>query len=120
MDGEPGIPEATSLCFHQLMDMSGGDTVDAAAQSATISKLTPKQVHDTVMSMGVSDLDAGLIADCLNVGKSTSWMNNEDVPSDINQKLSAFLKGNGYGFEITVTPARGRYIWDVKKHGNRQ
>lgn len=95
--------------------------MDAVVQQATAAKLSPRQVHDAVMSFGASDLDAGLVADCLHVGKSTTWMNNDEVPQDINGKLSAFLKENGYGFEITVTPVRmGKYIWDVKKHGSRQ
>lgn len=70
--------------------------------------------------MGASDLDAGLVADCLHVGKSTTWMNNEQVSDDINVKLAAFLKENGYAFEIIVTPVKmGKYIWDVKKKGIR-
>ena len=95
--------------------------METAAQQAAASRLTPKEIHDSLMSMGVSDLDAGLVADCLHVGKSTTWMNNDEVSDDINGKLSAFLKANGYGFEITVTPVRmGKYIWDVKKNGSRQ
>ena len=95
--------------------------MDAIAQQVTLAKPTPREVHDRVMSYGVSDLDAGLIADCLHVGKSTTWMNNDPVSDDINQKLSGFLKEHGFGFEITVTPVRmGKYIWDVKKHGSRQ
>ncbi len=91
--------------------------MDAVPQQATAAKLTPRQVHDALMSFGASDLDAGLVADCLHVGKSTTWMNNDEVPSDINAKLSAFLKENGYGFEITVTSVKmGKFIWDVKKH----
>jgi len=85
-----------------------------------VAKLTPKEVHDRMMAMGVSDLDAGLVADCLNVGKSTTWMNNEQVAENINEKVSAFLKENGYGFEIVVTPVKmGKFIWDVKKKGIR-
>ncbi len=85
-------------------------------QAAT-AKLSPKEVHDKLMSFGASDLDAGLVADCLHVGKSTTWMNNEQVPESINEKLSAFLKENGYSFDIVVTPVKmGKYIWDVKKH----
>jgi len=95
--------------------------MDAVAQQVTIAKPTPREEHDKVMAYGVSDLDAGLIADCLNVGKSTTWMNNDPVADDINPKLAGFLKEHGYGFEITVTPVRmGKYIWDVKKHGSRQ
>lgn len=95
--------------------------MDAVPQTVSVSKPTPKEVHDRVMSFGVSDLDAGLIADCLNVGKSTTWMNNDPVADNINEKLAEFIKEHGYGFEITVTPARfGKYIWDVKKHGSRQ
>ncbi len=94
----------------------GGDRMDAVTQQVTLAKLTPKEVHDKVMSMGVSDLDAGLVADCLNVGKSTSWMNNDPVSDNINDKMKAFIAENGYGFEITVTPVRcDKYIWDVKK-----
>jgi len=94
----------------------GGDRMDATTQQVTLAKLTPKEVHDKVMSMGVSDLDAGLVADCLNVGKSTSWMNNDPVSDSINDKMKAFLSEHGYGFEITVTPVRcEKFIWDVKK-----
>jgi hypothetical protein len=91
--------------------------MDANPQPTAAVKLTPKEVHDRVMSFGASDLDAGLVADCLHVGKSTSWMNNEQVSDNINEQLSVFLKENGYGFEIVVTPVKmGKYIWDVKKH----
>jgi len=90
--------------------------MDAITPQVTLAKLTPKEVHDTVMKMGVSDLDAGLVADCLNVGKSTSWMNNDPVADNINDKMRAFISENGYGFEITVTPVRcEKFIWDVKK-----
>ena len=90
--------------------------MDTIAQQVTLVKLTPKEVHDTVMKMGVSDLDAGLVADCLNVGKSTSWMNNDPVSDGINEKMRVFLAENGYGFEIIVTPVRcDKFIWDVKK-----
>ena len=72
--------------------------MDATPQSTATAKLTPKEVHDRLMSFGASDLDAGLVADCLHVGKSTTWMNNEQVPDNMNEKLSSFLKENGYGF----------------------
>jgi len=95
--------------------------MDAIPQQVTVAKLTPREVHDAVMSFGASDLDAGLVADCLHVGKSTTWMNNEPVSDNINDRLRGFLQEKGYGFEITVTPVRmGKYIWDVKKHGSRQ
>lgn len=94
--------------------------MDQVAQQLSVSKLTPKEVHDKVMSFGASDLDAGLVADCLHVGKSTTWMNNDPVSDSINESFASFLKENGYGFEITVTPARGRFIWDVKKHRPRE
>ena len=95
--------------------------MEQVASQVAVSKPTPKQVHDAVMSFGVSDLDAGLVADCLHVGKSTTWMNNDPVSDSINERLAIFLKQHGYGFEITVTPVRmGKYIWDVKKNGSRQ
>jgi len=95
--------------------------MEIVAQAVTIAKPTPKEVHERIMAFGASDLDAGLVADCLHVGKSTTWMNNDPVSDNINEQLAIFLKEHGYGFEITVTPARfGKYIWDVKKHGSRQ
>ncbi len=79
-------------------------------------KMTPKQVHDKLMSFGVSDLDAGLVADCLNVGKSTTWMNNDPVSQEAPEKIAAFLKEQGFGFEITISPVKmDKFIWDVKK-----
>lgn len=90
--------------------------MDAVPQQVSVQKLSAREVHDRIMAMGVSDLDAGLVADCLNVGKSTSWMNNDPVSDDINGKLRAFLSEHGYGFEITVSPVRmDKFIWDVKK-----
>lgn len=90
--------------------------MDAVTQQMTVAKLSSKEVHDRIMAMGVSDLDAGLVADCLNVGKSTSWMNNDPVSDNINDKLRAFISEHGYGFEITVSPVRmDKFIWDVKK-----
>ena len=71
--------------------------METAAQQATASKLTPKEIHDSLMSMGVSDLDAGLVADCLHVGKSTTWMNNDLVSEGINDKMRAFLADQGTG-----------------------
>ena len=90
--------------------------MEGISQSVSVQKASAREVHDTIMAMGVSDLDAGLVADCLNVGKSTSWMNNDPVADNINDKMKAFLAQNGYGFEITVTPVRcDKFIWDVKK-----
>jgi hypothetical protein len=90
--------------------------MDGISQAVAVQKISAREVHDTIMAMGVSDLDAGLVADCLNVGKSTSWMNNDPVADNINDKLRAFIAQNGYGFEITVTPVRcDKFIWDVKK-----
>lgn len=95
--------------------------MDQVAQAVTVAKPTPREVHDRIMGFGASDLDAGLVADCLHVGKSTTWMNNDPVADNINEQLAGFLKEHGYGFEITVTPVRlGKFIWDVKKHGSRQ
>jgi hypothetical protein len=95
--------------------------MDEAKQQSQAAKPTPKEVHDRIMAFGASDLDAGLVADCLNVGKSTTWMNNDPVAEDINERLAAFLKEHGYGFEITVTPVKmGKYIWDVKKNKSRE
>jgi len=94
--------------------------MDGVPTQVAAAKLSPKEVHDKIMSFGVSDLDAGLVADCLHVGKSTTWMNNEQVSEGINEKLSAFLKENGYSFDIIVTPVKmGKFIWDVKKKGIR-
>ena len=87
-----------------------------SATTVPAQKLAAREIHDKIMAMGVSDLDAGLVADCLNVGKSTSWMNNDPVSDSINDKLRAFLLEHGYAFEISVTPVRtDRFIWDVKK-----
>ncbi|MCX6769316.1 MAG: hypothetical protein NT051_01400 [Candidatus Micrarchaeota archaeon] len=86
------------------------------ATNVPVQKLTAREIHDKVMAMGVSDLDAGLVADCINVGKSTSWMNNDPVSDSINEKLRAFILEHSYAFEIIVTPVRtDKFIWDVKK-----
>ncbi|MEM4348473.1 MAG: hypothetical protein QXN37_02795 [Candidatus Anstonellaceae archaeon] len=79
---------------------------------------SPKQIHDALMALGVSDLDAGLIADCINVGKSTTWMNNDPVPEEINQKLQDFIKKYDLCFSISVTPVKmDKFIWEVKRLG---
>jgi hypothetical protein len=94
------------------MDIVNGSTVPPAT-----AKPTPVEVHGSLRSIGISDLDAGLVADCLNVGKSTSWMNADDVPEGANEKIAAYLAEKGItNFRITVSQARtGKYIWDVKR-----
>ena len=80
------------------------------------NKLNINQVMDTFRGFGLSQLDAELLADCINVQKACSWQNNEEITDEAILKTKDFLKQNQLGIAVEVTPARfGKYIWETTK-----
>ena len=78
------------------------------------NKLSGTQVHTHLRSLGLSELDSSLIADCINVHKSCSWQNNDEVTSNAVEAARKFIAENKLGVDVKMSPARyGKYIWEV-------
>lgn len=82
----------------------------------TISgKMNVQQVADKLKSFGISELDANLVTDCINVGKSCSWQNNDPITGEAVLKARDFIKENGFGIHLDVFDSgRDKFIWEVK------
>ena len=75
-----------------------------------------KQIHDELVKLGIPELDAGLITDCLNVGKYCSWLNTEEVKPEAIAGSNALIAGLKMPSEVKVTQARfDKLIWEVAK-----
>ncbi|MCX8163535.1 MAG: hypothetical protein N3D10_03190 [Candidatus Micrarchaeota archaeon] len=75
-----------------------------------------EELYNTLKSFGLSQLDASLVADCINMKKECSWQNNDPITDQAVEKANKFIKENNFGFSISVSPSRfDKYIWEVKK-----
>ncbi|MCX8200426.1 MAG: hypothetical protein N3G76_03070 [Candidatus Micrarchaeota archaeon] len=75
-----------------------------------------KQEHiNYLMGIGISDVDADTVYDCIATREVCTWTSVDAVPDDTEQKVNEYLKP--YGLELKIIPvgASGRYIWEVKK-----
>jgi len=80
------------------------------------NKLNISQVMSTFRSFGLSQLDSELLADCINVQKSCTWQNNDEVTDEAIAKTKQFLMQNQLGINVEVSSARfGKYIWETTK-----
>lgn len=80
------------------------------------NKLTIPQVMQNFRDFGLSQLDAELLTDCINVQKACTWQNNDEITDDALEKTKVFLKQNNLGISVEVTPARfGKYIWETTR-----
>lgn len=72
-------------------------------------------IRQKLMECGIPKLDAELIVDCINVGKSQMWQNNEEVTAEGMAAANKYIAENGYGVFVKAEPARfGKVIWEVK------
>lgn len=75
-----------------------------------------KQMHDELVKIGIPELDAGLITDCLNVGKFCSWLNTDPVTPQAVAGANALIAGKNLPAEVKVTQARfDKLIWEVAR-----
>ncbi len=75
-----------------------------------------REIIAQITSVGITEYDALIIADCIITRKSCSWVNTDHVDDKILQDLAALLKNKNYDVTVKVDPipTRNKYIWDVK------
>ncbi len=87
----------------------------ATAAKLNPNKLTGQAVLEKFRALGFSSLDAGLVADCINVHKACLWQNTDEVSETAVREAQAFLSQNKLGICLEVTFAKyGKYIWETK------
>lgn len=77
---------------------------------------TNAEVMKDLLSVGVSEHDAEVIADCIITRKSCSWIDNEPVDEKLLLDLNNLISKKAYNIKVDVqaVPTRGKFIWDVK------
>ena len=79
------------------------------------NKFTVQQVADELKSYGFSELDANLVTDCVNIGKSCTWQNNDEIKAESVIKAQKYLKENNLGIALDVFVGKfGKFIWETK------
>ncbi len=75
-----------------------------------------EEIMAQIMSVGVSEHDALIIADCIVTRKSCSWVNTDEVNDKLIKDLTHLVDKNGYGIKIAIdaVPTRSKFIWEVK------
>ena len=73
-------------------------------------------LHAKLMQLGISDLDAKIVLDCIVAKKSCSWVNTDEVPESVIVNLNKFMVENNHPLTVKVEPVpmRSKYIWEVK------
>jgi len=71
---------------------------------------------DKVMSYGISEQDAELIADSILSRKTCSWINNDEISPHNIKALNDFLLENKSPVYVLVSPVstRNKFMWEVK------
>ena len=79
-------------------------------------EMTPKQIHEKLIEMGVSNLDAELVVNCINRKSAYTWLNTDPITREQVRKVNEFIMQNSMGvrIELSEVPYQGKYIWDVK------
>ncbi|VVB56771.1 Uncharacterised protein [uncultured archaeon] len=65
--------------------------------------------------IGLSQLDAELVTDCVNMHKAVVWQNTDEVSDAQMAAVKKFLDDNRLGISVEVTPGRfGKMMWETK------
>ncbi len=74
------------------------------------------EIRDKLREIGLSEVDAEALADCIVTKKSCSWVNTDEVNNAVLQRLGEYLKEKGHKLRVSVesVSTRNKYIWDVK------
>jgi hypothetical protein len=77
-----------------------------------------EEIINELTSIGITEHDALVIADCIITRKSCSWVNTDYVDDKVLLDLNNLIKKNNYGVSIKVDaiPTRSKFIWEVKVH----
>jgi predicted metal-binding protein len=75
-----------------------------------------EEIMAQLMSVGVSEHDALVIADCIVTRKSCSWVNTDEVSDKLLKDLNHLIEKNDYRIKVVIdaVPTRSKYIWEVK------
>ncbi len=75
-----------------------------------------EDVINDLMSVGVSEHDAIVLADCILARRSCSWVNTDEVTDKMLQDLRRLIQKRNYKISVSVDsiPTRSKFIWDVK------
>lgn len=87
------------------------------AQATPESQAKSKEIHSSILTAGLSQLDSDLIADCVMHDKCMSWMNNDEPKAGaVDFANSELLKDNlNLKIECSFHSRSGKYIWEVKR-----
>lgn len=74
------------------------------------------EIMAQLISVGVSEHDALVIADCIVTRKSCSWVNTDEVSDKLLQDLRNLIDKNDYRIKVLVdaVPTRSKFIWEIK------
>lgn len=74
------------------------------------------EVVEELTSIGISEHDAKVIADCIITKKSCSWVNTDEVDEKLLKNLHDIIEKQNYGIKVEVQPipTRNKFIWEVK------
>ena len=82
------------------------------------SKLNATEIAvlDKVMSFGISESDAEVIADSIIHKKSCSWVNTDDIDDAKIKALNEFITANNCPIIVMVEhlQTRNKYVWEIK------
>lgn len=107
------------LADGRLVSMSDFKSEQIAKLAEAASQLNPNKLKGSdvmaaLKSCGLSQLDASLVTDCVNVQKACMWQNTDDVTPEQVATAKEFLLKNNLGINVDVTNARfGKFIWET-------
>jgi hypothetical protein len=79
-------------------------------------EMSPTDIHKKLMEFGVSDLDAGLVVNCVQKMSSYTWLNTDPISKEQINNVNEYFAQNDIKIKIEMSevPHQGKYIWDVK------
>ncbi|MFH1470406.1 MAG: hypothetical protein ABIF01_01540, partial [Candidatus Micrarchaeota archaeon] len=79
-------------------------------------EMTPVEIHEKLLGMGVSKLDAELVVNCINKKSAYTWLNTDPITQEQVQQVNDFIAENDMGVKILLSevPYQNKFIWDVK------
>jgi len=73
-------------------------------------------IFEDLKKLGLSELDASLVADCINMQKACTWQNSDPITQEAIQKANEYLSKKNINLKIIVSPSRfDKFIWETKK-----
>ena len=79
-------------------------------------EMSPQEIHQKLMALGVSDLDAGLVVNCVTKKSAFTWLNTDQISKEQVASVNEFLASNETEVKVEVSevPYQSKFIWDVK------